>query len=232
MVMVLWRLGKTGPGLNPSHPGCWKTRFNKQKFSALLECAILVLKACYLYDNWCQALFIGLNARPFRGRFPKLFFPALRAGLFFFFPKKIEQKLQDSSNKISPATVSRGRTYDQKTRKTLGTGTLIALVLAIPAGKGLTKAREAELPFLVEDGDTQESSPHAHPGACSMPRESSQAAVGLHSLPGYQVKAEITHHIFLFPVVPTEPYHEVFLSRLTCHRARCCWELFWFLEQS
>ena len=33
------------PGLNPSRPGCRRTRFNKQKFSALLECAIFVFKS-------------------------------------------------------------------------------------------------------------------------------------------------------------------------------------------
>lgn len=76
------------PGLNPSHPRCRRNRFNKPKFTALLEHVISVLEAYYLHDNWCQALFIGLNARSFRIHFPKLFSPALRAGCFSFLPKQ------------------------------------------------------------------------------------------------------------------------------------------------
>lgn len=60
-------------GLSSSHPHCKRTRFNKQN-------KIFVLKACYLHNNCCQAHFIGLNARPFRVRFPKLFSSVLRAG--------------------------------------------------------------------------------------------------------------------------------------------------------
>lgn len=57
-----------------------ENQINKQNFTELRECKIFVLKACYLHNNCCRALFIGLNARPFRVHFPKLFSSALRDG--------------------------------------------------------------------------------------------------------------------------------------------------------
>jgi len=59
---------------NKSFQHCWNAQY-------------LFLKARYLRDNGCQALFIGLNARSFRVHFSKLFSRALRVGFFFLFSK-------------------------------------------------------------------------------------------------------------------------------------------------
>lgn len=103
-----------------------------------------------------------------------LSFPLQPRGLefFSFFPNEIEQKLQDSGNKISAATISRRRIYDPNSSQNHRSWHTDKLGFGIPSKGRISQARERELPFLVGEGDAQ-NFPWAHPGACSMPRESS-----------------------------------------------------------
>lgn len=161
-------------GLNPSHPGCRRNRFNKQKFSALLECTIFVLKAYYLHDNWCQAFFIGLNARLFGVHLPKLFSPALKAAIFSFFQIRLNKIHRTQAIKFQQVQSPEDYMI-KKLRKSTEISTLIALVLAIPAEEGLLGQGGWAASF---------SGGRGHTGACSMPRESSSVWVTAGHQPG------------------------------------------------
>lgn len=111
----------------------------------------------------------------------------------------------------------------QTAHKTTGAGTLISLALEFPAKEGLARPGRENCPFWWVKGThrtfpglTQEPAPCPGRAApCGWQRGTSQVTKGLHSPRGYQVKAEITHHIFLFPFLPLEAHHEVFLGCLT-----------------